>query len=245
MPSYRSIFLSDVHLGTRGCSAESLTDFLKNNDCDNLYLIGDIVDGWRLRSGWYWPQSHSNVVRKVLTKSKRGARVVYVTGNHDEFLRNFTSFALSFGNIEIVDEAEHIAPNGDKYWIVHGDDYDGITRYHKWVAFLGDWGYNLLILLNRWFNTLRRKFGFGYWSLSRYVKYKVKKAVNFITEFESAIAKDAKEKGYNAVFCGHIHHPEMRDIDGVLYCNTGDWVETCSAIVEHWDGRLEMVHWQR
>jgi UDP-2,3-diacylglucosamine pyrophosphatase LpxH len=245
MASYRSIFISDVHLGTRGCSAQHLTDFLKNNHCDHLYLIGDIVDGWRLHSKWYWPQSHSDVVRKILTKAKRGTQVIYVTGNHDEFLRNFTSFALSFGNIEVVDEAEHTAPNGDKFWIIHGDDYDGITRYHKWVALLGDIGYNALILLNRWYNFLRRKFGFGYWSLSRFIKYKVKTAVNFISEFETTIARDAASKGYKGVFCGHIHHPEMRDINGVLYCNTGDWVETCSAIVEHWDGRLEIIHWQK
>lgn len=245
MASYRSIFISDVHLGTRGCSAENLTDFLKHNQCDNLYLIGDIFDGWRLRSKWYWPQSHSDVVRKILTKAKRGTRVIYVTGNHDEFLRNFTSFALSVGNIEVVDEALHTAPNGDTYWIIHGDDYDGITRYHKWVAYLGDIGYNTLILLNRWYNFLRRKLGFGYWSLSRFIKHKVKTAVNFITEFETAIARDTISKGYEGVFCGHIHHPEMRNINGILYCNTGDWVETCSAIVEHWDGTLEIVYWQK
>lgn len=238
---YRSIWISDVHLGTRGCKADYLLDFLKSTDSDTLYLVGDILDGWRLRKSWYWPQSHNDVVQKLLRKARKGTRVVMVPGNHDEFLRGYTG--VEFGQIPIHKHAIHEGVDGRKYLVVHGDQFDGIVTYAKWLAHLGDTAYNLALILNDGFNALRRRLGLNYWSLSAYLKHRVKNAVAFIGHYESAMAEVARKRGMSGVICGHIHHAEMRDIEGILYCNDGDWVESCTALVEHYDGRMEILRW--
>ncbi|MGA0838501.1 MAG: UDP-2,3-diacylglucosamine diphosphatase [Pseudomonadales bacterium] len=238
---FRAIFLSDIHLGTRGCQAERLLNFLKRHSCDELYLVGDIIDGWRLRSQLYWPQSHSNVVRRFLTLAKRGTRVVFVTGNHDEFLRKYAD--LTLGNLELVDRAVHRTADGQQLLVVHGDEFDVVTRYHRWIAFLGDVGYNLLLELNRCFNRLRVRFGYGYWSLSAWVKQRVKRAVSYIGEYEDALVHQCRREGFDGVVCGHIHHAEIRDLDGVRYMNCGDWVESCTALVEDKNGRFCILDW--
>ena len=237
---YRTVFISDTHLGTRGCKSIELLAFLKEVKCEYLFLVGDIIDGWRLKSSFYWHESHNEIIKDILKKSKKGTKVTWVLGNHDDFLRPYIEHFDEFGNINIVNETEHRM--GDKnFWVVHGDDFDGITRYHKWVAVLGDYGYTILLWANRHFNKFRAFFNLGYWSLSAYLKHKVKSAVNFIFEFESALVHETKKKGYDGVVCGHIHHPEIREVDGILYCNDGDWVESCSAIVEK-DGNLEIIY---
>ena len=239
----RTIWLSDIHLGTAGCKAEYLLDFLRHHDCETLYLVGDIVDGWQLRKGWYWPRSHNDVVQKLLRKARKGTRVVFVPGNHDEFARQFVG--LAFGDIEVAEEAEHLTADGRRLWIVHGDRFDAVIQRARWLAFVGDSLYTFTLVLNHWFNRLRSRLGFGYWSLSQYLKHRVKNAVSFISDFERALADEARRLGFDGVVCGHIHKAEMRDIDGVLYCNDGDWVESLSALVENHDGRLELVYWQQ
>lgn len=244
--TYRSIFISDVHLGTKDCKAEQLNNFLKHNTCDTLYMVGDIIDAWKIQQNkWRWKQSHTNVVRRVLGHAKRGTRVVYVAGNHDEFLRPMLPYGFSFGMIEIVNQTEHIGADGKHYLVTHGDLFDGITRLAPWISFLGDKAYDFVLYLNSKYNWIRHRMGFGYWSLSKYLKHKVKKAVDFIFQFESNLAVYCKKRGYDGVICGHIHHAEIKDIDGVTYMNDGDWVESCTALVEHWNGRWEIVTWTR
>jgi UDP-2,3-diacylglucosamine pyrophosphatase LpxH len=244
MRKYRSIFISDVHLGTRDCKAEALNNFLKNNSCDTLYLVGDIIDAWKIQQNrWRWKQSHTNVVRRILGHAKRGTRVVYVAGNHDEFLRPMIPYGFSFGHVEIHNQIEHIGADGKHYLVVHGDLFDGITRLAPWLSFLGDRAYDVVLALNSKFNWIRHRMGFGYWSLSRYLKVRVKKAVDFVFQFEKNLAGYCKKRGYDGVICGHIHHAEIKEIDGVTYMNDGDWVESLTALVEHWDGRWEIVTW--
>ncbi len=238
---YRTIFLSDIHLGTKGCKADYLLDFLKHNECDRLYLVGDIVDGWRLRRNWYWPQAHNDVVQKLLRKARKGTKVYYVPGNHDEAFRNYCG--VHFGGVEVVHDHIYETPEGRRYLVIHGDAFDGIVKYHKWLAHVGDRAYNACLAFNTWLNLQRRRLGFSYWSLSAYLKLKVKNAVQFIDNYETAVAEEARKRGVDGVICGHIHHAEMREIDGILYCNDGDWVESCTALVEHHDGRLEILHW--
>ncbi|MCG8357753.1 MAG: UDP-2,3-diacylglucosamine diphosphatase [Kiloniellales bacterium] len=238
---YRSIWISDIHLGTRGCKADFLLDFLKYSESEYLYLVGDIVDGWRLKRSWYWEQSHNDVVQKLLRKARKGTKVIYVPGNHDEALRSVTD--NYFGGVYVIDPAIHVTADGRRLLVMHGDQFDGVVKYAKWLAVLGDWAYNVMLAANHWFNLARRKFGFGYWSLSAYLKGKVKNAVQFIDDFEQAVAEEARRRKVDGVVCGHIHKAEMREIDGILYCNDGDWVESCTALVEHLDGRLEIVHW--
>lgn len=238
---YRTIWLSDIHLGTRGCQADALLDFLKRHTCDRLYLVGDIIDGWRMASSLYWPQSHSDVIRHVLTLAKRGTEVIYVTGNHDEFLRRFSDH--SFGNIRLVDRAEHRTATGQRLLVVHGDEYDVITRYHRWIAWLGDVGYQFLLAVNRVNNAVRERLGHGRWSLSAWVKHRVKRAVNYISEFEVALARECERQGYDGVVCGHIHHAEIRDIGCIRYLNCGDWVESCTALVEDVRGAIRILSW--
>jgi UDP-2,3-diacylglucosamine pyrophosphatase LpxH len=241
---YRTIWLSDIHLGTRGCQADLLLDFLKYNDSDHLYLVGDIIDGWRMRRSWYWTQSHNDVVQKVLRKARKGTHVIYITGNHDECLRHFSSdIEMQFGSIRLQDEAMHETADGKKLWIIHGDRFDGVVKHARWLAVLGDGAYTFMLGLNTVFNILRRYCGLSYWSLSSYVKAKVKNAVEFISSFEATLAEEARRHGADGVVCGHIHKAEMREIDGILYCNDGDWVESCTALVEHMDGKLEIVEW--
>ena len=240
-PKLRSVFVSDIHLGTPGCQAEALLDFLKNHPSERLYLLGDIIDGWQLRRRWYWPQSHNDVVQKLLKRARKGCQVVLVPGNHDEFARHFTGH--HFGGVEVATEGVHVTADGKRLWLIHGDHFDGVIQYAKWLAYVGDTLYEWLLRVNRHFNSFRARMGLPYWSLSQYVKHKVKKAVNFVTRFEEAVAAEARRRGHDGVVCGHIHRPEMRHIDGTLYCNDGDWVESLSALVEHMDGRLEIVHW--
>jgi UDP-2,3-diacylglucosamine pyrophosphatase LpxH len=240
---YRTIWLSDVHLGTAGCKAEFLVDFLKRNECETLYLVGDIIDGWKLRGSWFWPQEHTNVVRKVLTKSKRGTKVYYVTGNHDEFLRKFVGYKLELGNIKVVNELVHTTADGRKLLVLHGDFFDVITRYHKWLALAGDFAYEATMAANYWFNKARRMAGLPYWSLSAFAKDKVKGAVNVISQFEDAVARECKRRGLDGVVCGHIHHAEIRDIHGITYHNCGDWVESCTALAEDFNGKLSVIRW--
>lgn len=241
---YRSIFISDIHLGSKHSKADILCDFLKNNDCDKLYLVGDIVDGWKLAKRVYWPQSHSNVIRRILTKAKRGTRVYYILGNHDEVLRNWLGFELKFGKIRIKNEQIHETADGRLLLVTHGDMFDGITRLAPWLAWIGDHAYQFVLWTNTFYNRCRRVCGFKYWSMSKFLKHNVKKAVGFIFEFEKNLARYCKKRGYDGVVCGHIHTPEMKQIDGVQYINTGDWVESCTAVVEHQDGKLEMIHWK-
>lgn len=245
MPArYRTIWISDIHLGTRGCKADLLLEFLRYTESDTLYLVGDIVDGWRLKRSWYWNQSHNDVVQKLLRKARKGTNVVYVPGNHDEALRDFIDGSgMQFGGITVQMEAIHETADGRRFLVTHGDHFDGIVSCAKWLALLGDAAYGFALGLNTWFNHLRRRMGLPYWSLSAYLKHKVKNAVAFISEYEQAIAEEARRRHVDGVVCGHIHHAEIRDIDGILYCNDGDWVESCTALVEHFDGRLEILHW--
>jgi len=238
---YRTIWISDIHLGTSGCQADYLLDFLRHNDSEYLYLVGDIIDGWQLKKGWFWPQAHNDVVQKVLRKARKGVQVIYIPGNHDESARQFCDHA--FGDIHIREEAFHTTLAGKRLWVVHGDLFDGVIQHAKWLAYVGDSLYSLILVLNRWFNRIRIRFGFQYWSLSQYLKHQVKNAVNFISQFERVMTDEALRRGCDGVVCGHIHKAEVRDIDGVLYCNDGDWVESLSALVETTEGELKIIYW--
>lgn len=237
----RTVWISDTHLGTTGCNADLLLDFLRSVDCEMLYLVGDIIDGWRLKKGWYWPPRHNDIVRCVLKKAKHGTRVVYVPGNHDSAFRDYAG--LNFGGVEVVTEATHVTVDGRRLLILHGDEFDGIVLYAKWLALLGDHAYTLLLQLNRLVNTARRLLGLPYWSLSAAIKKRVKNAVQYISRFEQVVARAAYERGVNGVVCGHIHTAEVRQIGEVTYYNDGDWVESCTALVEHADGRMEIMDW--
>jgi UDP-2,3-diacylglucosamine pyrophosphatase LpxH len=238
---YRTIWLSDIHLGTRGCKAEFLLDFLRHNEAMTIYLVGDIVDGWQMRRSWYWPQAHNDVVQKLLRKVRAGTRMIYVPGNHDEWLRDYAN--LHFGGVEIVEEAVHVTADGRRLLVIHGDCFDAIVKHARWLALLGDNAYSLALWVNHHFNRIRRVLGYDYWSLSAFLKLRVKNAVMYIGSFAEALCAEARSRDFDGVVCGHIHHAEIRDLGGVLYCNDGDWVESCTAMVEHFDGRLEIVHW--
>jgi len=218
----RTAWISDIHLGTPGCQAGPLLDFLKHLECETLYLVGDIIDGWQLRRQWYWPQAHNDVVQKLLRKARKGTRVVFVPGNHDEFARKYVEH--NFGGVDVVEEAVHETADGRRLWVTHGDLFDGVIQCAKWLAYVGDSAYEFTLKVNRHLNSLRARLGLPYWSLSRYLKFKVKRAVSYVSDFETAVAREARQRGLHGVVCGHIHHAEMRTIDGVLYCNDGDWV---------------------
>jgi len=239
---YRSLFISDVHLGSRGAQADLLLDFLRHNEAETWYLVGDIVDGWRLKKVWFWPQAHNDVVQKLLRKVRRGARMVYIPGNHDEFARDYVGH--SFGGVEVMESAIHLAADGRRLLVIHGDQFDVIVRHARWLAFLGDWAYETALLFNAHFNRARRAFGFGYWSLSSWAKLKVKNAVNFIGDFEETLAAEAQKLGVDGIVCGHIHHAAIRRIGAIDYLNSGDFVESCTAIAEHADGTFEILRWQ-
>ncbi|ARJ66642.1 UDP-2,3-diacylglucosamine hydrolase [Magnetospirillum sp. ME-1] len=238
---YRTIWISDIHLGTRGCKADDLLDFLKSTECETLYLVGDIIDGWRLRRSWYWPQSHNDVVQKLLRKARKGTRVVFVPGNHDEFARDY--HGLLFGDIAVATTILHETADGRRLLVLHGDAFDGVVKHARWLAHLGDSAYTMALALNHWLNVARRALGFPYWSLSAYLKHKVKNAVQYIASFEDAMAEEARRHGADGVVCGHIHHAEKREVNGILYCNDGDWVESCTALAEGFDGALEIIRW--
>lgn len=240
---YRSIFISDVHLGTRFSKAKNLVSFLKHNESENLILVGDIIDGWAIKRKFVWPQAHSDVIQKVLRKARKGTNVTFITGNHDEFLRPFVPLILGDA-LNITNELDYTSLNGKKYYITHGDFFDSITMTKKWLAILGDYGYDLLLHLNAVLNFLRQKLGIKkYWSLSKYVKDNVKSSISFINDFENVLSNHAKNKGYDGIICGHIHKAEIRKIDSIEYLNCGDWVENCTAIVETLDGKFEIINW--
>jgi UDP-2,3-diacylglucosamine pyrophosphatase LpxH len=238
---FRTIFLSDVHLGTRGCQAELLLDFLRHHESETLYLVGDIIDGWRLKKTWYWPQAHNDVVQKILRKGRKGTRIIYLPGNHDEFLRDY--LGTHFGGVEVTDAVVHTSATGKRLLVIHGDQFDVVVRHAKWLALLGDWAYVTTLACNTFVNIVRRRLGLTYWSLSAWAKLKVKNAVSFIGQFEEALAAEAKRRGADGVVCGHIHHPVIRDMLGVSYVNTGDWVESCSAVAETMTGDFVLIRW--
>jgi UDP-2,3-diacylglucosamine pyrophosphatase LpxH len=240
---YRAVWISDVHLGTRGCNALLLVDFLQSIECETLYLVGDIVDGWRLRKGWYWPDAHNEVVRRVLKMAHRGTRVVFVAGNHDEMLREFAG--LTFGGVELVLEAVHVTADGRRLLVTHGDSFDGVVLYARWLAVLGDHAYSLLLRANILLNAVRRLLQLPYWSLSAHLKRRVKNAVQYVSSFEEAVAREGQQRGFDGIVCGHIHCAEIRQIGPITYYNDGDWVESCTALVEEHCGAMSIVDWAK
>jgi UDP-2,3-diacylglucosamine pyrophosphatase LpxH len=240
---FRTVFISDAHLGTRGCRSDFLVDFLSRMACENLYLVGDIIDGWRLKKSWHWDADHDAVIRLILQHAEAGTKVVYIPGNHDEMFRSWLPMNLRVGGIQLLGEDTHITADGKRLLVTHGDQFDSVVRYARFLALLGDWAYTVALGANHWFNLVRRRFGYSYWSLSAWLKRQVKEAVKAIDRFEQALAHEAAHRGFDGVVCGHIHHAEMRTVNGVLYLNDGDWVESCTALVEHADGRLELIDW--
>ena len=238
---FRSIWISDVHLGTRGCADRMLIDFLDHCDSDYLYLVGDIIDGWQLKRRFYWPERHNAIVRRVLKRAKRGSRVIYIPGNHDEMFRQFSG--LDFGGVEIRRSAIHLTADGRRLLVLHGDEFDAVVMGQRWLAFLGDAAYNFLLRLNVVINAVRRRLDLPFWSLSAHAKHKVKDAVAFISRFEETVATAARKRGVDGVVCGHIHTADMSDYDGIAYFNDGDWVESCTALVEHENGEMEILRW--
>ncbi|NMG34995.1 UDP-2,3-diacylglucosamine diphosphatase [Azoarcus sp. TTM-91] len=238
----RSIFLSDVHLGTRGCQADRLLDFLRHYESEHLYLLGDIVDFWAMNRSIYWSATQNTVVQKMLRRARKGTQVIFIPGNHDEALREY--IGITFGDIRLESDWIHQTADGRRFLLLHGDEYDQVTRYHRWVAVIGDVAYNTLVRLNTCLSRIRRRLGIsGYWSLAGYAKRKVKTAVSFIFDFEDSVVRGARERGVDGVICGHIHWAAIKEIGGMSYINCGDWVDSCTAIVEHMDGRLELVEW--
>ena len=242
-PTYRSVFISDIHLGTRGSRTDFLLEFLRHAACEQLYLVGDIVDGWRLRKSWYWDEIHDEVLRLILARARAGVAVTYIPGNHDEMLRSWLPLGLEVAGVRLSAEAVHTTADGRRLLVIHGDEFDSVVRYAKFLALLGDQAYTVALAANRCFNLVRRQLGYPYWSLSQWLKRQVKGAVAAIDRFEEALAAHARSRGFDGVVCGHIHHAEMRNVGGVLYLNDGDWVESCTALVEHHDGRLELIDW--
>lgn len=238
---FRTIFISDLHLGTKHSNTAEVLEFLKKTDCEHLYLVGDIIDNWALKRKWQWQQSHNDVIQKILRKARKGTRVTFIPGNHDEQFRDFAG--QDFGLIKVRRSKVHTTAAGKRYLVLHGDEFDGIVLYARWLAYLGDYAYGWAIFVNRFFNNVRRTLGLPYWSLSAFLKRRVKRAVEFVGNFEQAVVRQARKKNVDGVICGHIHTPEMRTIDGIHYCNDGDWVESCSALVEHYDGRMELIDW--
>ncbi len=239
---FRTIWISDTHLGTPGSRATELLHFLKHTRSDTLYLVGDIVDGWQLKKRFFWPQTHNDVIQKLLRKARHSTRVIYIPGNHDEAARHYLGF--NFGDIEIKQDHIHKTADGKRFWVVHGDLFDNVIQHARWLAYLGDRAYTALLKLNRLINYFRSMLHMPYWSLSQFLKHRVKSAVSFISAFETAMLTEARRRRCDGVVCGHIHKPEMREVNGVLYLNSGDWVESLSALVEHHDGRLELLNWQ-
>lgn len=238
---YRTVWISDIHLGTRGCNAEMLIDFLDHVDSDTLYLVGDIIDGWQLKKRFYWPDSHNDIVWRILKRAKRDTKIIYIPGNHDEMFRQFTG--LHFGGVEIRRSAVHETVDGRRLLVLHGDEFDTVMLAHRWLAFVGDAAYTWLMRCNWIVNRVRQKMDLPYWSLSKTAKNKVKNAVEFISRFEELVARAAAQRGVDGVVCGHIHTADKREIQGVQYYNDGDWVEGCTALVECDDGTMEILHW--
>ena len=241
---YKSIFISDIHLGSKGCKADLLCDFLKNNSSEHLYLVGDIIDGWRLKKKFYWPQSHTNVIRKILKAAKNETAVTYVIGNHDDIFRDLLPYNVNFGNIQLVNHCCHIGVNGKTYIVIHGDLFDGLLRTNfQWLYHFGDVLYDLLLKVNHFVSKVRNWLGLPHWSLSKYLKDKTKEAVSYVNNFEDLIADYCRKQKADGIICGHIHKAEIKMINGIEYMNDGDWVESMSALVEHHDGTWEIIYW--
>ncbi len=240
---YRTLFISDVHLGSKAAKTDFLLDFLRLHDADTIILVGDIVDGWRLKRSWYWPQPCNDVVQKLLRKARKGTRIIYVPGNHDEFVRDFPG--VHFGGIEVANRHIHEAGDGRKYLVLHGDEFDVVVRNARVLAYLGDWAYDTAIAINVVLSAVRRRLGLPYWSFSAWAKLQVKHAVNFIGEFQKVVAEEARRAGVDGVICGHIHHAIIDQMDDIRYINTGDWVESCTAVAEHEDGTMELITWRK
>ena len=240
-PHFRSIFVSDLHLGTKDCKAGPLNRFLKQYSCEQLYLVGDIFDGWKMKSGIFWSSSFNRIIRRLLKLSKKGVTIHYITGNHDEFLRKYANNA--FDNIILSNRQEHTTADNRKLLIIHGDQFEGVTHCSDFLHSIGDVGYGLIMFLNRVYNKQRARFGYGYWSFSSFLKSRIKRAQKYILDYEQAVAYGAHKEGFDGVVCGHIHHAAVKKIHGVDYYNTGDWVESCTAIVEEHDGRMHLLHW--
>lgn len=242
MTSVRSIFLSDIHLGTRACKAERLLDFLREHEAEHLFLIGDIIDFWSMNRSISWSRAQNTVIQKILRRARHGEKVVFIPGNHDEALREY--HGTTFGDIEVANEYVHEIADGRRFLLVHGDEFDQVTRYHKWVAVLGDVAYNTLVRANGTCSWIRRRIGLpGYWSLAGFAKRKVKRALEFIFDFEDSVIHNVRDRGLDGVICGHIHWAAIKEVGGLTYVNCGDWVDSCTAIVEHHDGRLELIDW--
>ncbi|ACM36357.1 MULTISPECIES: UDP-2,3-diacylglucosamine diphosphatase [Rhizobium/Agrobacterium group] len=237
----RTLFISDVHLGSKAAKTDFLLDFLRVYDADTIVLVGDIVDGWRLKRSWYWPQGCNDVVQKLLRKARKGTRIVYIPGNHDEFLRGFPG--THFGGIEVLDQMIHETADNKRYLVLHGDQFDVVVRNARLLAYMGDWAYDMAIAINVVLAAVRRRMGMPYWSFSAWAKLQVKHAVNFIGEFQKVVADEARRNDVHGVICGHIHHAVMEDVGGIHYINTGDWVESCTAVAEHHDGHFELIEW--
>jgi UDP-2,3-diacylglucosamine pyrophosphatase LpxH len=240
-PHFRSVFISDVHLGTKDSKAGQLNDFLKLHHFDRLYLVGDIFDGWRMKSGIHWKKSFNRIISRVLKLSKNGVPVYYITGNHDEFLRKFAK--SKFENVILLNRVDHTTADGRKLLVIHGDQFESVTHASRFLKFIGDRGYDFLMWVNRAINYFRSRFGFGYWSFASYLKDHIQRAQRYILDYEVAVAHGAKKQKYDGVVCGHIHQAAVKKIEGIDYYNTGDWVESCTAIVEHHDGTMELIHW--
>ncbi|HUS96647.1 MAG TPA: UDP-2,3-diacylglucosamine diphosphatase [Hyphomicrobiaceae bacterium] len=242
MTKYRTLFISDVHLGTRSCQAEMLIDFLREHEADTIYLVGDIVDFWRIKRGAIWPHSHNQVLQMLLQKSHGGSRVIFIPGNHDDGLRAYAG--SKFGGVEIELDHVHETADGKRYLVMHGDEFDVVAQNARWLAVAGDWAYQFALWINQPFNFIRRRvLGLEYWSLSAYLKQRVKSAVNFIGDFEKSLTDEARRRGVCGVICGHIHHAASKDMSGIHYLNSGDWVESCTAIIETDGGEFEVIRW--
>lgn len=239
---YRTVWISDIHLGSKGCKAEDLLEFLNSIQCETLYLVGDILDLWKFKSGFFWPRSHNAIVRKFIDLANSGTRVIYIPGNHDDLFRQYAD--INFNGIEIMLQAMHITRDGRKFLIMHGDEFDNIVRQHERLASIGATAYDILIVVNRWYNQIRKHLGYSYWSLSAYLKHKVKNAVNFINNFQHILSLEAQKQHVDGIICGHIHHADISAMENdKTYCNTGDWVESCTALTEDKNGNLQIIRW--
>jgi len=236
----RSVWISDVHLGTRHAQVADLLEFLRRVECKYLYIVGDFIDGWELKSRWYWRDDYNVLIQKLLRKSRKQTKVIYITGNHDEFIEQFVG--MRFGSVTMAREAMHTAADGKKYLVIHGHQADGLTHFNHLLEKLGSHLYNWILDFNLYFNRLRRALGFGYWSLAAYLKFKAKSAVKYVTEYESTLASMARNQKADGVICGHIHRAEVKMIDGIQYLNCGDWVESCTALMEDFDGKIKLIH---
>jgi len=243
MKSYKTVFISDVHLGTKMSQAENLLDFFKTFECEKMYLVGDIIDGWAMNRSKYWPQTHNDVIQKLLRRARKGTEIIYIPGNHDEFMRDFCDF--EFGHIILARESIHVGIDSKLYLITHGDQFDAVISHAKWLSKVGSWAYDVSIVINRYLNKIRKLLGMPYWSLSSYLKQTVKESVNFIGDYETTLSNYVKSKKLDGIICGHIHHVKISDIGGIRYMNCGDWVESCTALVEHHDGSFEIIDWKK